>query len=100
MSTGGCYQLKGPFKAGTNILSSLYAKEGVSSPTLRVGISLNVKDWLAIPTFSFTIVELDRTALIQMGRTCMYESDDGIPVTSITFNQDAPESTIVNLVVC
>lgn len=98
MNTAGIYQIKGPFAAGTNVLTNILPKDGNTTKWARVGISIDTKDWMPLADaqngFSFTI----NSDVIQMGRTCMYETSQPIRLDSIVFNQDAPESTIVNLI--
>lgn len=101
MKEAGIYQIKGPFTAGVNVIQSLLDSQD-SSINVRVGISLDTKDWLPFGQteegFSFSIAGPKLNTVIQMGRTCMYETDQGISIYSIVFNQDAPQSTIVNLI--
>lgn len=97
---GGFYQIKGPFTAGQNALSDFFSQEGATSAKVRVGISLDTKDWIKLQDFAFTITGTTFSAIVQMGRTCMYQTDQGAIISSIVFNQDAPASTIINLVGC
>lgn len=99
MKQGAVYQVKGPFTAGENAIADIISKAG-GAGQVRFGISLDEKDWLPLEDFSFVVTGPTSTATIQMGRSCMYESDKGVYVTSIVFNQDAPESTIINVVGC
>lgn len=102
MKEGAVYQVKGPFKSGENALASLYTKEGVSgAQKIRFGISLDEKDWLPLAQkFSFTVTGVDSPVTVLMGRSHIYETDDGVYVASIAFNVDAPESTKINFIVC
>lgn len=102
MREGSVYQAKGPFTAGENAIASVI-KEAGSAGKVRIGISIDTKDWLPLSDgegFTFTITGTGDPVTIQMGRTCMYESEDGLYVDSITFNKDAPVSTIINLIGC
>ena len=102
MKEGAVYQIKGPFKSGENVLSDIYSKEGATgAQRIRFGISLDEKDWLPLArTFSFTVTGIGSPVTVLMGRSHIYEIDDGVYVSSIAFNQDAPESTKVNFIVC
>lgn len=103
MKQAAIYQVKGPFKAGENAIASLLDKAGRAGK-VRIGISIDTRDWLPLSKgeqgFSFVITGPTNTATIQMGRSCMYESDQGLYISSIVFNKDAPQSTIINIVGC
>ena len=103
MKAGIVGQLKGPFQAGVDIFNG-----SLSNQRMKIGISIDEKDLLPYgkdkpetddpdqkyyPTgFSFSISGVQ----IQMGRTGMYETDDVIQVSSLIFNDNTPQSVIVN----
>lgn len=105
MTSGTMKQLKGPFPFGVNIFGNDF------SDKIKIGISLDQKDFLPFgyydEGFSFTLQRSSSQVLIQMGRTCMYESDEGInAITGLVFNKPngyqydyTPQSVIVNYVV-
>lgn len=97
MDISGVYQVKGPFKAGQNVVQKILKTDSNATyPTsyARVGISINTKDWMPFKDFYFNINSIK----IQMGRSCMYETSQPIQIDSITFDEDAPASTIINLI--
>ena len=94
MHEGKICQLKGPFKAGVNVLGS-------NTGTMKIGISIDRKDLMPFDNkkkyssgFSFSV----NGELIEMGRTGMYESSGYTLITSLSFTYDTPESVIVNYV--
>lgn len=106
MRPGTIGQVKGPFNAGENAFARLFQEEGTNSETMRIGVSIDEKDFLpfgntsAYPNgFAFTITGTAGSDLIQMGRTCMYETDKAIRVNSLVFENDAPQSVIINFVI-
>jgi hypothetical protein len=48
MNTAGIYQIKGPFAAGTNVLTNILSKDGNTTKWARVGISIDTKDWMPL----------------------------------------------------
>ncbi len=106
MRAGTIGQIKGPFRAGSNAFAQLWSSQGTTSEKMRIGISIDEKDLMPFgdvdtyPTgFSFIISGPNSTALIQMGRTGMYESDQPVQVSSLIFTSNAPQSVIINFVI-
>lgn len=106
MRAGTVGQIKGPFQAGRNAFAQLWSSQGTTSEKMKIGISIDEKDLMPFgdvntyPTgFSFTISGPNNTALVQMGRTGMYESDQPVQVSSLIFTNNAPQSVIVNFVI-
>ena len=106
MRAGTVGQIKGPFQAGTNAFSELWNSQGTGSEMMRIGVSIDEKDLMPFgntsiyPTgFSFTISGGNNTTLVQMGKTCMYQSDQPVQVSSLVFTYNAPQSVIVNFVI-
>lgn len=87
------YQLQGPFKSNMNILPQ--------GGKIKLGIAMQIKDLMPYGDqskyphgFSFKI----NNKIIQMGRTGMYETDDYVTVSSLSFDYDTPPSVIVTYV--
>ncbi len=82
MRAGFLGQVKGPFQGGKNALQEFYDKNNTSSEKMKLGISIDEKDFLPYGNeelypngLAFTIVGPINSVLVQMGRTCMYETD-------------------------
>ena len=106
MKPGTVGQIKGPFQAGQNAFAQLWQKQGTTLEKMKLGISIDEKDLLPFgdvetyPTgFSFMVSGPNNTALIQMGRTGIYESDQPVLISSLIFTNNAPQSVIVNFVI-
>lgn len=103
MTPGMIGQLKGKFSKGKNVFETVFKQYDSDGENMKFGISLNERDSLPFgniavyPTgLSFT---LNGSTVIEMGRTCMYETDEPTAVTSLSFNEDTPESVIINYVI-
>lgn len=106
MRAGTIGQLKGPFQAGQNVFSSLFAQEGTNSEKMKFGVSINEKDLMPFGNLSsypnglaFNVATPIGTVLVQMGRTCMYETDGAVQVNSLSFINNTPQSVIINYVI-
>lgn len=91
MKTGICGQLKGPFYAGQNLTNRI-ADGGTGF--LRLGISLDEKDFMTYEKTGFYFY-INGVAY-KMGKTCMYEMDTPMVITSLSFNNETPASVIIN----
>lgn len=104
-------QIQGPFSSNTNIVNLIRAEIGGtgSAPIFaKLGISLAEKDFMifgkeedgTMPTsFKFYLDQGDGPEEFWVGRTQMYESDDGLTLTSLVFPQGAPASVFVEYVI-
>ena len=114
MRAGIVGQLKGPFQAGTNIFSDFL---NGTSQRMKIGVSIDEKDLLPYGKdkpktddpnqkyypngFAFTISSgglNSSSVFIRMGRTGKYETDDAVLIGSLVFQNDTPQSVIVNYV--
>ena len=87
-NVGTIQEFKGPFSANTPLEISGHC---------RIGISISEDDfmsWLGGQDFAFEI----NGKRIHMGRTYIYETENQINNTVISFPEGAPLSTIVDVV--
>ena len=86
-------QVKGPFNNGENIFSTrVLLPEGCK---IKFGISIDPYDLLIRPEWGFRVNE----RYIKMGKTGMYEIDEPMIVSSLTFPEGAPASILVEFVI-
>ena len=93
---GKIKQGQGPYEANVNVLPLIGVTEG--SPC-KIGISLNEKDFFSYKDGFFFQMKSgsDATQTFQMGRTCKYETDNFYVLTSLSFPQGAPKSTLIEI---
>ena len=105
-------QAQGPFSSN-DIINSIIIPQirehggDVSNPVFaKFGISIGEKDYMIFDQmeedgkrFKFIIDFGDGEKTIWMGKTQMYESDDGIEIQTLKFPEGAPASVFVEYVV-
>ncbi len=84
-------QLTGPFSAGQNLATQIGAGRKV-----KFGISIGEKDYMKLQDFCFKVNNILTRVNIYIGRTFIYETDDGIILSELSFPDGAPASTIIN----
>lgn len=89
---GNIIQYQGPFSSGYSILFP-------STATVRFGAQLSVKDSMENPNFYFNVNSNQWSSTIYLGQTAMYESDDYLPISSISFPEGAPPSFTLEYIV-
>jgi len=108
-TTGIMGQLTGPFSSNDNIITLIGRKEGLSTPIFfKLGISLGEKDYMVytresvvndcinvIKRFTFTVDLGDGDEEFWLGKTYIYESDEGLYIASLKFPEGAPASTLI-----
>ena len=106
-------QIQGPFSPTKNIVRLINAKIGkpLTAPIFaKLGVSLAEKDFMIfgaeedsqekMPTsFKFLLDQGEGEEEFWVGRTQMYESDEGIKVHSLIFPQGAPASVLIEYVI-
>lgn len=85
-------QIKGPFLANQNILANIDIPIGYQ---LKWGISITPKDLMPYPEWYFIVND----QYIKMGKTGMYEVDEPMIVSNISFPLGAPASTLIEFIV-
>lgn len=91
MAVGLITQYQGPIEAGVNIASFL-RRADQGGGACKIGISLDEKDFYQCKDgFWFKI----NGELYQMGRTCIYQSDDYFVLNQLSFPNGAPKSILV-----
>ena len=106
-------QLVGPFNSDVNIIPLISNKEGISNPIFfKLGISLGEKDYMVYTReevendyvnikkrFNFKITFGDELAgsgtEFWLGKTQIYESDEGLYIKELIFPEGAPASTLI-----
>lgn len=104
-------QIQGPFSSNTNVVQLINAKIGkpFGEPIFaKLGISLAEKDYMifgaeedgTMPTsFKFYLDQGEGATEFWVGRTQIYESDEGITIKSLVFPQGAPASVLIEYVI-
>ena len=103
-------QAQGPFSSETNVIDiivpQIRAKGGdVSKPIFaKFGISIGEKDYMIFDKeekdkFKFIIDFGDGETIVWMGKTQIYESDEGIRINTLKFPQGAPASVLIEYVI-
>lgn len=85
-------QIRGPFGMSEDIVSKLDLPIGYK---IRFGVSVDPYDMMPIPDWYFEV----NGAHIKMGKTCMYETDEPVIISTFTFPIGAPASTLVDFVI-
>lgn len=106
-------QLAGPFSKNQNVIPLIANKEGVTAPIFfKLGISLGEKDYMIYTKEKVTKeeqtikVEVEKRFTFELnlgsgyeefwlGKTQIYESDDGLNITGLRFPDGAPASTLI-----
>lgn len=106
-------QLVGPFNSNVNIIPLISNKEGISNLIFfKLGISLGEKDYMVYTReevendhvnikkrFNFKITFGDELAgsgtEFWLGKTQIYESDEGLYIKELIFPEGAPASTLI-----
>ena len=91
---GNIIQYQGPFSNG-------YSISFPSIATVRFGVQLSIKDMMENPNFYFQVNMRNSQSPtnIYLGQTAMYESDDYLPISSISFPQGAPPSFTLEYII-
>ena len=102
-------QLQGPFTEGTNIIPYIINKVNsmggnINNPIFaKIGITLAEKDFMLFgenkSSFKMLITIDGDTQEIWMGKTQIYESDNGLNLSSLIFPQGAPASVFIDYVI-
>ena len=105
--------LAGPFSKNQNVIPLIANKEGVTAPIFfKLGISLGEKDYMIYTKEKVTKeentikVEVEKRFTFELnlgggyeefwlGKTQIYESDDGLNITGLRFPDGAPASTLI-----
>ena len=111
-------QLQGPFDAGTNIVNIIKAEynrvtgEILNPVFVKLGLSIAEKDHMIFTmpiqsgdqypqSFQFIIRQQGEAQgqTFWLGKTQIYESDDGLEITELSFPQGAPASVLIDYVI-
>lgn len=113
-------QLIGPFSANQNVIPLIASKEGVTSPIFfKLGISIGEKDYMiytreTVETYidpkehkEYKKINVEKQFTFELGqnnaepeefwlgKTQIYESDDGLTISHLSFPEGAPASTLI-----
>ena len=101
VKVGDVGQLQGPFGHGTNLIDRILPTASASMYKLKFGISIDPYDFMLVPGLSFDFMGGDNVPkTIQIGQTGMYETDEPIYVSQLSFTTDTPPHVLLEYVVC
>lgn len=108
-------QLQGPFSSSDNIVNNIKAEcyrvtgQVINPIFAKLGLSIAEKDHMIFTmgsdgesypqSFKFIINVGDGNQEFWLGKTQIYESDDGLQVTYLNFPEGAPASILIDYVI-